>query len=165
MKTRLLLISIMLLTTACGFHLRGSQTADLNVSNIYIQSTGASKLEREVIGQLSGSGVSIASSAENASYIVNLKQESFERTVLSVSAATGKVEEYQISYKAKMDVVKAGGETLARDDNVQSSRDFTFDEDAVLGKFTEEEIIREDLVRLAASQVLRRLQALIKARQ
>ncbi|MCG8377856.1 MAG: LPS assembly lipoprotein LptE [Proteobacteria bacterium] len=160
MKSRLFLICLLLITTACGFHLRGSLQSDFNIANVYIQSSGASKLEKEVKYQLSGAGVNLASSAETASYVLNLKQESFEKTVLSVSAATGKVEEYQLVFKAKMDAVQSGGKTLARDDNIRTARDFTFDEDAVLGKFSEETIIQEDLVRLAANQVLRRLQAL-----
>ena len=43
------------------------------------------------------------------------------------------------------------------------SRDFTFDENAVLGKFSEEEILRDDLVIRSSGQVLRRIQALIAA--
>ena len=42
-------------------------------------------------------------------------------------------------------------------------RDFTFDEDAVLGKFSEEELLHKELIRTAANQVLRRLQALLSA--
>jgi outer membrane lipopolysaccharide assembly protein LptE/RlpB len=42
-------------------------------------------------------------------------------------------------------------------------RDFAFDENAVLGEFSEESIIQEDLVRHAANQVLRRLQALLSS--
>ena len=43
------------------------------------------------------------------------------------------------------------------------TRDFAFDETEVLGEFSEESIIQEDLVRRAASQILRRLQALLSS--
>ena len=42
------------------------------------------------------------------------------------------------------------------------SSDFTFDENAVLGKFSEEAVLQEDLIRSAANQILRRLQALLR---
>jgi LPS-assembly lipoprotein len=154
---------MLILTSACGFHLRGSQLTEFNVANIYINPSSAPKLAKEVKSQLSGAGVSLANSAQDASYVIILKEESFEKSVLSVSATTGKVEEYQIIFKAKMDVIHADGHNIVKNDKVISARDFTFDENAVLGKFSEEEILREDLVRRAASQILRRLQALLTA--
>lgn len=161
MKMRLLLICLMILTSACGFHLRGSQPTEFDVANIYINSASAPQLTKEVKSQLAGAGVSLASSIQSASYIVTLKEERFEKSVLSVNAATGKVEEYQILYKTKMDASHADGNIIVENDNIQSSGDFTFDENAVLGKFSEEALLHEDIVRRAASQVLRRLQALL----
>lgn len=163
MKTRLLMICLMILTSACGFHLRGSQLTEFDVANIYINPSSAPKLATEVKSQLTSAGVSLASSPQSASYVVTLKEERFEKAVLSVSATTGKVEEYQITYKALMDAAHADGRQIVKDDRVTSSRDFTFDENAVLGKFSEEELLHEDIVRRAASQVLRRLQALLTA--
>lgn len=163
MKTRLLLICMLILTSACGFHLRGSQHTEFDVANIYINPASAPKLAKEVKSQLAGAGVTLASSVQDASYVITLKEEHFEKAVLSVSASTGKVEEYQIVYKAKMDAADADGRNIVKNDRIRSSRDLTFDENAVLGKFSEEELLHEDLVRRAASQVLRRLQALLTA--
>ena len=163
MKARLLLICLLILTSACGFHLRGSQLTEFNVANIYINPSSAPRLAKAVKSQLVSVGASLASSVKDASYVVTLKEENFERTVLSVSAETGKVEEYQIVYKAKVDAAHTGGASIINNDKVRTSRDFTFDEDAVLGKFSEEEVIKEDLIREAADQVLRRLQALLTA--
>ena len=160
MKMRILMIGLLLLTSACGFHLRGSQTTNFNIDNIYIHSSSAAKLAAEVKSQLTSSGSSVAASAEAAKYILVLKEENFERSLLSVNAATGKVEEFQILYTAKMDVSHSDGKLIAEDSRISASRDFTFDENAVLGKFSEEELLQEDIVRRAASQVLRRLQAL-----
>ena len=161
MKARLLLLSLLLLNAACGFHLRGSQTTNFDVTNIYIQSAGAPRLEKQVKAQLVSAGVGVANSIETASYIVDLNAERFERSVLSVSADTGKVEEFQIVYQATMNAAHIDGTNIARGDNIRVVRDLTFDEEAVLGKFSEEALIQEDMVRTAASQVLRRLQALI----
>ena len=160
MKMRLLMIGLLLLTSACGFHLRGSQTTKFNIDNIYIHSSSASRLAAEVKLQLTNSNATIATSPDAAQYVLVLKEERFEKSVLSVNAATGKVEEYQILYTAKMDASHGDGKLIVEDDNISSSRDFTFDENAVLGKFSEEELLQEDIVRRAASQVLRRLQAL-----
>ncbi len=163
MKARLLLICLLLFTTACGFHLRGSQLTELDINNIYIIPGSAPRLAEEVKSQLTGLGATLADSIQTASYIVTLKKEDFERSVLSVNPDTGKVEEYQLVYSAKMDASHADGTNIIKDDKIRTSRDFTFDEDAVLGKFSEEEVIQEDLIRSAANQLLRRLQALLSA--
>ena len=163
MRARLLLIYVLLLTTACGFHLRGSQTAKINIDNLYINSASASSLAKEVKLQLSGTGNALADSAQNASFVITIKEESFEKSVLSVSPKTGKVEEYQMLLHAKMDLIKADGTFLLEDEKLTVIRYFAFDENAVLGEFAEESIIQEDLIRRAANQVIRRLQALISS--
>ena len=121
MKARLLLICLLLLTTACGFHLRGSQFTDFDIANIYINPASAPKLAREVESQLAGAGVTIVSSIQDASYIVTLKEESIEKSVLSVSATTGKVEEYQLVYMAKLDAVQTDGTNLISNDRIRAS--------------------------------------------
>jgi LPS-assembly lipoprotein len=166
MKARLLMmICLLLLTTACGFHLRGSQVTDFDISNIYINPSSAPQLAKEVKSQLSGSGATLANSSQDAAYIITLKEERFDKSVLSVSAATGKAGEFQIVYNAKMDAAHADGKNIVENDRISVTRDFTFDENAVLGKFSEEVVVQEDLIRSAASQVLRRLQALLRNSQ
>ena len=161
MKARLLLIYILLLTTACGFHLRGSQTTKINIDNVFIN--GDSALATEVKSQFINSGVSLATSAQSAAHIVTLKETNFEKSVLSVSPKTGKVEEYQILFQAKIDAMHADGTYIVENEKITVTRDFAFDETEVLGEFSEESIIQEDLVRRAASQILRRLQALLSS--
>jgi len=161
MKVRLLLIYFLLLTTACGFHLRGSQTTKINVDNIFIN--GNSVLAEKVKSQFKNAGTSFATSPQNAAYIITLKESHFEKSVLSVSPATGKVEEYQMLFQAKVDAMRADGTYIIENENINVVRDFAFDENAVLGEFSEESIIQEDLIRRAASQVLRRLQAILSS--
>ena len=161
MKARLLLIYILLLTTACGFHLRGSQTTKINIDNVFIN--GGSALAAVVKSQFINSGVSHATSAQSAAHIVTLKETNFEKSVLSVSPTTGKVEEYQILFQAKIDAMRADGTYIVENEKITVTRDFAFDETEVLGEFSEESIIQEDLVRRAASQIHRRLQALLSS--
>lgn len=165
MNPRLLLIGLLCLTSACGFHLRGSLQTGFDVANIYLQSSAAPQLEKALKSRLAEAGVRVADSAANARYTVFVKEETFEKAVLSVSTTTGKVEEYQLIYQARMDAYHADGGIIVENDEVRAARDFTFDENAVLGKFSEEIIIREDLVGSAANQVLQRLQALLTSAQ
>ena len=163
MKVRLILICLLLLTTACGFHLRGSLQGNFDISNIYINPSSAPRLTAEVKSQLTGAGGTLASSSATATYIITLKEERFERSVLSVSAETGKVQEFQIDLTAKMDAAHSDGSSILENDRVRVTNNFTFDENAVLGKFSEESVLENDLIRSAANKVLRRLQASLSA--
>ncbi len=161
MPYRLLVIVSMCFVAACGFQLRGAQLSGFAATSIYLQNEGAPQLLEQVRLQLEGAGSNITQSPQEASYIIKLNSERFERSVLSVSAATGKVEEYLITYEANIDAYEKGGKQLLNNDNIKLSRDYAFDDGAVLGTFSEETIIREDLVYRASNQVLQRLQALI----
>ena len=160
-KAHLLLLSLALLTTACGFQLRGTLSGQFEAQNIHIRAPGAAQLGQEVRFQLAGTRLTLVESAAGAAYVLELKAENFEKSVLSVSARTGKVEEYRIFYTARMTLFGADGKVLSGDELIRISRDQIVDEEAVLGNFSEETLIREELVRSAASRVLRRLQALL----
>ena len=163
MRARLLMIFVLLLVTACGFQLRGSQTSTININNVFINDISAPRLTKEVKSQLKNAGSKFASSSQSAKHIITLKETQFEKSVLSVSPITGKVEEYQVMFKAKMDVMHADGTYIVENDKINVIGDFAFDETAVLGEFAEESIIQEDLIRRASGQVVRRLQAILSS--
>ena len=161
MKTHYLIIVLLFTMSACGFHLRGSQqkTATVEVSRVYVSNIGAPLVAREVKAQLAGAGARAVARAEKAKYVLKLEQEVFEQTVLSVSADTGKVEEYQIALDLYLTLIDSKGKELILGERLQLTRDYTFDENAVLGKFEEEKVLRNELVSEASSEIIRRLSA------
>jgi outer membrane lipopolysaccharide assembly protein LptE/RlpB len=114
---------------------------------------------------LSASGTKMAKNPKQADYTIRLAGERISRDVLSVSPQTGKVEEFQLNYVVLLTVQRVGGATLLETVPITLQRDFTFDQDAVLGNFSEEETLREELTREAAEQVLRRSSAAIRRDQ
>ena len=133
--------------------------AGFEAARVYLQTSGASRLSEQVQLQLESAGAIVSESPQQSDYVLSLSSERFERTVLSVNPATGKVEEFLITYSAGMEVKKPDGEQLLANQRISLSRDYTLDEGAVLGASSEENVIREDLVFRTSSQVLRRLQA------
>lgn len=158
MKPQYLLIILLFTLSACGFQLRGSQqNASVPVAKVYVSAAGANTVAKEVNLQLIGAGSAAVASVADAEFTLKLEKEYFDRTVLSVSAQTGKVEEYKITLTVYMSVLDANGTELLVAEQVREARDFTFDENAVLGKFTEEKVLRDDLTRQVAAQIMRRL--------
>ena len=144
---------------ACGFQLRGSNLETLKHSRVYIKSGGADELALQIKKQLEFADVAVAQDPNQADYVIELGHESFKRSILNVSAQTGKVEEYEITYNASFSVKGPNGTVLLKNEAVTAQRDYTFDKNSVLGKFDEEKKLREEITQYAADSVLRRVQA------
>jgi LPS-assembly lipoprotein len=157
-----LLIALLLLA-ACGFHLRGyKEPATMQVSSVYLQTADNGDIARAVRSQLKAGKTRLTDTAEAAQYVINLGKQKVQRRVLSVSATTGKAEEYQVILSVVVSITDPDGETLLADQLIKLSRDYTFDEDAVLGKSAEEEELLGDLTDQAANQILDRLNAVAR---
>ena len=163
MQTRYLTIILYVAILAgCGFHLRGSGPTTLNLSSVYVDASSARKLGDEVTSQLSGLGVTTPATADEAEVVLKLRNERQERNLLSVSGDTGKVEEYEIVHSALMSVVGTDGNVISKEQLISARRDLAYDEDAVLGKFEEERTVQVELRKQVASNILRRLNAVVK---
>lgn len=163
MKTPALHVVVLavILVQGCGYHLRGQspQVSAEGGYSIHI-SAGAGPLADAVTSQLAVSGTRVTDGIKGADYVLVMSGGEFERQVASVSPATGKVEEYLVIFTARISISEAGGEDLVAAQVIRVSGDYAFDEDAALGKFSEEETIKEELIEQAAAQIIRRLNTL-----
>ena len=182
---RALLVALLLTQTACGFHLRGSQPGFGGGSQaVYLRAADAERVHRALLRQL---GAAASLRRADADYEIAVSREQVRRNALSVSPATGKVEEFNVNYSCLFSVKKIGkrkkdgnaekaekaeggkkktkvADTVLIDKQALSfSRDYTFDEDAVLSKFEEQRVIEEDLVDEAARAIIRRLRVVAAA--
>jgi len=161
----LLLLAVLLpALAACGFQVRGAGGSDVQAERVYLRDSNADGVAAEVRGLLRLAKVRLTGTAQEAEYVILLADEYVNRDVLSVSPRTGKVEEYQLTLVVQVSVFEPGGKRLLDRERVSMVRDFTFDEQEVLGKFTEEETLRDELARDAAEQVLRMFNAAVTHR-
>ncbi len=145
--------------TACGFHLRGSNS--LPFKSAVIQEQRAGTLAALVKQQLNEQGINTnPAKPEDANIVIHLMNENIERRVLVISALTGKQEEVEINYRAEVEVKKVNGEILLAKQTLSLVRDLNIDPSIVLAKDAEEQVLREELVREIAAQVMRRLEKL-----
>ena len=162
MKTQYLLVVLLFTLSACGFHLRGSQQKMAAVTaKVHVINVSARTVTPVLLEQLSAAGADAVSNIDKADYSLRLEREYFEQTVLSVSASTGKVEEYQVTLTLLLSIIDAKGTELLLNEPIFMVRDYIFDEDAVLGKFSEEEVIRDELREQAAAEILLQFNSVI----
>ncbi|MGH8508413.1 MAG: LPS assembly lipoprotein LptE [Gammaproteobacteria bacterium] len=162
-KLSVAVLAILLCGYGCGFHLRGSSPVALRFSGVFVESAGASQVAGQLQRQMQYNGVALMGKAALAEAVVTLRDERFERRVLSVDPRTGKVREYELAYRVDLMVADAKGHSLLAAQSIDLIRDFTFDETAALGKSDEEQLLRQEMVQDAAATVLRRLET-IKAK-
>ncbi len=154
-----LTLSLLLLLPACGFHLRGSQTKSPDIA-VYLHSMNAERIYQALQQQLGGG---LRKERTAADYELLVSDESLQQNILTVSSTTGKAEEFTIRYTCLLTIRKVGGGgDLLHNQRIALTRDYTFDEDAVLSKFEEQQLLENELITQAAQAVIRHLNAITR---
>lgn len=156
---RALVVVPLAVAAGCGFHLRGQAPLPAVAVRPYIETDDRySPLYAALTSQLRAAGASLAPDAAGASAVIRLHADSTGRELLSI-AANNKPGEYEVYYAAEFSVMAGGRELLARQ-QARLTRDYSYDEAAVLAKEHQEQSLRVALAGELARLILRRLAAL-----
>ena len=152
----MLLILAVVITASCGFQLQGAFTPPAGMERTYIATSDRYSLFlREFEAQLRAAGVEFADSAATATAIFTLSFDETAQRVLSVSARNVPTE-YEVFYTIAYSL-EAGTDNLLPQQTLTLTRDYTYDSTLVLGKASEEELLRDaiakDLVRIVMKQI------------
>lgn len=143
----------------CGFRLRGDVELSARMHAPYLEATDRyTPFYDELRQALVGAGAEIASFSQAATAVVHIHRDETGRDVLTISARNTP-QEYEVFYTVEYSVSVAGAEVLPRQ-RLTLTRDYAYDDTAVLAKQHEEDDIRESLARDLAARVTRRLAAL-----
>lgn len=144
----------------CGFELRGQATLPPAMATTRIEAPGDSRELVTHLGRLlAGNGVRLAEEApgEAAARLV-VESERLDRQVQSVGA-TARVREFALHYAVAFRVEGPAGEVLLPRRELTIVRDFTFDQNQVLGTTAEEALLARELRREMAQRMLAVLSA------
>ncbi len=157
---RTTLISIIMLLTlalsACGFQLRG--VTDLAFKTLYIQG-GKLTISRDLTRSLKTNGVQVVEHAEDAELLLELLSESNQKRILSLSGG-GLVREFELIYLLNFRVREASNPTWGPVQTIRGRRDFSYSDNALLGKAEEEARLNADMRNDAIRELMRRLTAI-----
>ena len=144
-----------LMLSACGFQLRG--TADLAFKNVYIQG-GKLSINRDLERTLKNNGVQIAAKSEDAELLVEMVSERNQKRIMSLSGG-GLVREFELIYLLNFRIREASNPIWGPVQTIRNRRDFSYNDNALLGKVEEEERLNADMRQDAIREMLRRLTA------
>jgi LPS-assembly lipoprotein len=159
MRRASLILAAFLALAACGFHLRGEAPLPAVMAKPWIDTQDRySPLYAALMQRLEAAGATPAPNAADASAVINLHLDDTGRELLSVTA-DNKPGEYEVYYAAEFSVSNGATELLSRK-QVKLTREYGYNETAVLAKEHEEDSLRAALAEEIADLIMRRLAAL-----
>ena len=152
----MIILTLAIALTACGFHLQGAFTAPAVMERTYIEADDSYSLfQRELKSSLRSAGVEVTDSITDATAVFTITYDETAQRVLSVSARNVPTE-YEVFYTVTYSL-DSGADSLLPMQTLTLTRDYTYDSTLVLGKAHEEELLRDaivgDLVRVVMKQI------------
>ena len=138
--------------------MRGNINLPDDIRTVSLTSESYSLLLNLIAENLKNSDITVTDSKNKDLYRINILSESFKRRQLSINAS-GRVNEYEIIYDLSFEInppnLKSDVETITL------YRDYSFDENNIMGNSDREEQIQKEMVATSASLIYNRLHALI----
>ncbi len=145
--------------TGCGFQLRGEARLPSIMDRTWLVVPDlSSEFARELALRLEGEGVTLIDNAEDDAATLRIHAERLRSQPLTISGQA-RVREFQLVFDLDFELLDSEGEVLIDRETMRLSRDYSFDEQAILAASREEEFLRDDLRRSMAAMLIRRLEA------
>ena len=162
MHKRAILGVVLLCLSGCGFHLRGlDRTREIPawLNNIAIVLENASRdLEPLLKDQLHAYHVVVSPTKVKAQYWLTIEKDTFSKQLTNVSASTTP-RQYLLFYTVQFTLEKSNGLTVLPSNTITINRQFTLNNDRILGSDYEEMAFKREMEREAARQIISRLSA------
>lgn len=152
---RFFTVLMLLGLTACGFQLRG--VANLSFKTLYIEGPKLT-ISRELQQSIKNNNIVIVDDITEAEVVLNMMNESNEKRILSLGG-TGTVREYELNYAVNFRVREASNPIWNKPQSVKIRRDYSYNDQLLLGKSDEEARINNDMRSDAVREIVRRLSA------
>jgi LPS-assembly lipoprotein len=152
-------LGAVLAASGCGFRLAGSRPLPGVMARPYLSLKDPyTDFSREFEHQLKTSGAALQTVRANSTASIEVTKDLLERRTLSVSALNIPTE-YELTYTVTFSVMGADKELLAPQ-TLSLSKDFSFEENALLAKEHEADILRQQMARDLVTIAMRRLTSL-----
>ena len=148
------LLFTILFISACGYHMRGNLELPEDLKSIYLEG-GSGQLRQGIKKTLRFSDGKLVDKVEDAGIVIKVNREKMRRRVISLSN-TGRANEFELYYKLDFILFDAEGKKLSEIQPVEITRDYFNDQEDILGKNNEEQVIRDEMYRQAVQTIFDR---------
>lgn len=147
---------MMSLITSCGYSMRGGLNLPASLEKISVYSDSYSDLVNSINSTLQNSGITVTSSNSKHLYRIVVISEELNRRQLSMNI-TGRVNEYELIYEVKYEINSPNEKNLS--DSIILYRDYSFDENHVMGNSDREDDIHKEMISTASTLIFNKLRA------
>ncbi|MGH8557048.1 MAG: LPS assembly lipoprotein LptE [Methylococcales bacterium] len=162
-KTMVLAVLITALS-ACGFHLRSAVELPEGMKSVFAQNFAPGSPFLSYLDQnLKHADGELTSSRKDAGLVLKAVDEQFLRRAVSLSQ-TGKANMYELKYVLTYNLQDSAGELILASQTITVVRDYFNPQVEVIGKSTEEEVIRKEMYQEAVRNLLRRVEVALHGR-
>jgi LPS-assembly lipoprotein len=153
------ILSALAMLSACGFRLAGSDPLPGVLARPYLSLKDPyTDFSREFEHQLKSAGATLQTVRANSTATVEVTKDLVEQRTLSVSA-TNIPTEYELTYTVTF-AVKGPDKELLAPQTISLSKDYSFEENVLLAKEHEADILRQQMARDLVTIAMRRLTSL-----
>ena len=150
----LVLSFILIGITSCGYTLRGNLALNETIEEISIYSEVYSPLSNSINILLTNNNIKTSGKKNSSHYRIQIFSETFNRRQLSISLS-GRVNEYEVIYSVKFNI--SAPLEIGKVEKITLYRDYSFDENQVMGNTDREDTIKKEMVSTAATLILNKL--------
>tara|TARA_Y100000768_G_C23929237_1_gene659193 strand:- start:120 stop:608 length:489 start_codon:yes stop_codon:yes gene_type:complete len=150
---------IAVLLSGCGYQLRGNIDLPSDLKQVSVVSQKYSDLVRNISQRFSNSDIKVVNKADRDLYRVKIVSEVFNRRQLSINIS-GRVNEYELIYNVTYQI--SGPDEKSKEETLSLYRDYSFDENNIMGNADREAQIKKEMTSNAASLIFTKLIARIK---
>ena len=159
MKLNIILISALLVISSCGYSMRGAIDIPSSIKSVSVISKNYSELVNILNSSLISSNIGISTSKAKDTYRIVILSERFDRIQLSINIS-GRVNEYELIYNVNFELKVPNKEPVQ--DKITLYRDYSFDENNVMGNSDREEYIKKGMMSTVSTLVFNKFIALAK---
>jgi LPS-assembly lipoprotein len=155
-------IALAALTTSCGFKLRGMIDMPRWLNHIIILNERAhADLVPQIQEQLEGYNIHVVEKLSQSKYILQLQSDYYQDQLTSVSSTTTP-RQYQIFYHVHFLLQQYKGKVILPSHAIVITRQITINSNRILGSDEEEALIKAEMRRDAAMQIVNQLSKITK---
>jgi LPS-assembly lipoprotein len=156
---KILICMLALLTAACGWHLRGTMTAQATIDRLYLTAREAhGDLVNELRQMLQAGNVSLVESADQAPYRLSLLEERSDRRVVGVGG-DALASAYELTLEADYEIRDSHNQLLIPIATSSVTRSYDYSPSDATSASQQEALLHREMRRDLAQQILRRLYA------
>ncbi|MDD2722710.1 MAG: LPS assembly lipoprotein LptE [Methylovulum sp.] len=161
MPPKIFILVFALLVNACGYHLRGAVDLPEGLKKVYLEGASIPLREqfRKVLRTASGE---LTATPEAAGTIIKIANENSDQRVLSLSAR-GRSNELELYYRLQYGLVKSDNTVLMENQPIEIKREYFNDQQDMVAKDNEQQVIRNEMVHQAVRMMLDRIRVVLVA--